>query len=344
MPTVAVTGADTAVGRALLQRLDADPQVTAILGIGCDEPPMPVARLELRTVDLRDTLLPVFLDGADVVVHCAFDPDPNHAEDAAFARNVAGARNLLAATAKVGARRLVVLSDGAVYGAHADNAVPLTEDARLRANPDHAPAHQALLIEELVSEWTDEHPAVDVVVLRPATVLGPGADGAAVRLLQVPRVLAVGGHAPPRQFVHVDDVASALHLAATGSLTGPYNVAAEGWLDAGEVAALLGHRTFVVGEAVVGAVTARLWRWKLSPVPAAAIPWAMYPTVLSADRLRQAGWAAAHSNREVLREFADEHGDHIALGTAVVRRRDLWLAGFGVAGLLAGLLLGRRRD
>ena len=41
--------------------------------------------------------------------------------------------------------------------------------------------------------------------------------------------------------MHVDDLAAALALVATRDLPGAYNVAADGWLDAAEAAALIGR-------------------------------------------------------------------------------------------------------
>ena len=69
MTVVAVIGAGSLVGRAVLGRLQAAEDVELILGIDVVEPEMPVAKLEFRPVDVRDLLLQLALDGADAVVH-----------------------------------------------------------------------------------------------------------------------------------------------------------------------------------------------------------------------------------------------------------------------------------
>ena len=342
MSTVAVTGATTPAGRALLPRLDADPSVDRILALDVEEPGMPVAKLEFRAADVRDPLLPNALAGADVIVHLAGRCGPEHDEDTMFARNVHGTRNLLAAAHRVGVRKFVHLSSAAVYGAHADNPVPLTESAPLRANPDFAYGYQQLLSEELVAQWQSAHPEVVVTVLRPAPVLGPGVDDFLTRQLEAPRLPVVRGYVPPRQFVHVDDVAAALTLAVTNDLPGAYNVAADGWLPTEELTAVLGRRPFLVPETVAFSAVEQLWARGMTPLPPGALHYVMHPVVLAADRLHERGWAPAHSNREIVREFADAHREYVTVGGLRLRRRQLYIGAFAFAGLVAGLAFGRR--
>lgn len=342
MSTVAVTGAATPVGRALLARLDADEAVTCVRAVDLVEPDMPGAKVEFRAGEARDPLLPNALDGAAVVVHLAGRCGPDRDEDTMFARNVHGTRNLLAAAERVGARKVVHLSSAAVYGAHPDNPVPIDEDAPLRANPDFGYAYHQLLGEELVSEWSAGNDGVTVTVLRPAPILGPGVDDFLTRQLESPRLPVVRGYVPPRQFVHVEDVAAALALAVAADLPGAYNVAADGWLPTEELMSLLGRKAVVLPETVAFSTAEQLWARGLSPLPAGALHYVMHPVVLSAERLHARGWAPSRSNREIVREFADAHREYVTLGRVRLRRRQLYVGACAGAGLLFGVLLGRR--
>nr|MBA2530428.1 NAD-dependent epimerase/dehydratase family protein [Euzebyales bacterium] len=326
MTTVAVTGAGGFIAGAVLERLDADRAVDRIIGIDGVEPQMPVAKLDFRRADIRDPLLPVALDGADAVVHLGLTPGPMRAEDTMFAVNVSGTRNLLAAADKVGVGRLVHVSTAAVYGAHPDNVVPLTEDAPLRANPDFSWAYHHLLAEELVAAWAGDHPGVAVTVLRPVTVLGPGLRNFVARHLEQPRLPLVRGSEPPVQLLGVDDLAAAVALAVTGELSGAYNVAPDGWLPLRELARLLGKRPLELPESVAFAAAHRLWRHGLLDTPPGALRYLMHPWVVSTQRLHDAGWAPTRSNREVVREFVAEHHGWLSLGRWRVRRRDAYAA------------------
>lgn len=333
MTTVAVTGAASAVGRALLERLDADRSVTRIIGLDLREPEMPVAKLDFRVTDVRDALLPLALEGAETIVHLI--PDIDGSQDTRFALRVHGTRRLLEAVARVGARKLVHVSSATVYGAHPDNPLPLDEDAPLRAHHDFPTAYHRLLAEELIAEFAARHADVIVTVLRPAAVLGIGVDTVVSRHLENVRLPLVAHHDPCVQFVDVDDLASAVRLCVVKDLPGAFNVAAEGWLTASEVSTLLGKRLVHVPEAVAFSAAERLWRWGLVEAPPGALRYLMYPWVMDTTKVRQAGWVPARSNREILRHFAATHHPHLALGTLRFRRRDLYASAVGGAAAAA---------
>jgi nucleoside-diphosphate-sugar epimerase len=341
--TVAVVGAANFVGAAVLERLDADRRVQRLLGLDCDEPKMPVAKLDFRPADIRDPLLSVALEGADVVVHVGLTPDPMAAEDTMFAINVNGTRNLLEAAAQARVRRFVHVSSAAVYGAHAANAIPLDESAPLRANPDFSWAYHHLLAEELVTAWAQEHPDVTVTVLRPVTTLGPGANTFVARHLEQPLLPIVRENEPPVQLLHVDDLATAVQLAATTDLPGAFNVAPDGWLSARELAHLLGKRAVTIPEAVAFSAARSLWSHGVLGAPAGALHYLMYPWVLTSERLHDHGWVATRSNREVAREFAAEHRPYLSAGRLRVSRRTLHRSGTAAFSGLAYLTMTRAR-
>ena len=343
--TVAVTGAAGFVGAAVLERLDADRRIGQLLGVDGAEPQMPVAKLDFRAADLRDPVLAVMFTGADVVVHLGVTPEPQASEDTMFAINVHGTRNVLEAAAKAGVRRFVHLSSGAVYGAHPGNPVPLDESAPLRANPDFSWAYHHLLAEELVHTWAAEHPEVAVTILRPATTLGPGAEHFVARHLEQPLLPIIRDNEPPVQLLHVDDLATAVQLAVTTDVPGTFNVAADGWLAARELAHLLGKRAITVPETVAFAAARTLWPRGALGAPAGALHYLMYPWVLSCERLHAQGWSATRSNREVVREFAAEHRPYVCLGPVRARRQSLYRAALAaVATLVLALLAARRRS
>lgn len=330
--TVALTGTGTALGKAVFQHLHAEKSVSAIVDVDLTEP---------------DQLLPVALEGSGVVVHCALEPALDRDEDTSFGRVVHASRNLLDAVAKVGAHKLVVVSSAMVYGAHPDNDLPLAEDAPLRANPDFPWAYQLMLVEQLVEEWADGHPAVTVTVLRPAIMLGPGIEGLMSCHLQSPRLPLIRGQSAPLQFVHVDDVAAAVRRAATTDLPGTFNVAADGWLPVTEVCVILGRRSITLPEATAFEAVRWLWGCRLWHMPPGVLHYLMYPCVVTADRLQAHGWTPTRSNREIVREFAQAHHAHLMIGRLRVRRRDLYGSVLIAAGLLAlwlgGRIKGRRQ-
>ncbi|MBW3561368.1 MAG: NAD-dependent epimerase/dehydratase family protein [Actinobacteria bacterium] len=350
--TVAVTGVGVLLGRRLVDRLVADDRVVAIRGLDI-APPDDLAgtpKLSLVHADVRDAGFGRHLQDVDVLVHLVFVMDEMDDVNAMRAINVDGTRNVFEAAVEAGVDQVVYTSSYVVYGAHPDNQLPLHEDSPLRVNPDFAYAEHKAEVERWLDGWLPEHQDLDVAVLRLGLVAGPDVDNFIVRAItETVRPMIVKGYRPPVQFAHVEDVADALRHAIDQRLDGRFNVACEGWLSFEEAAQLLGQRSLSeVPEAVAFSVAERLWSMGLALFPPGALHYFMHPFVMSVERMRATGWRPAHTNRETLRQLADEHEGYVTLRRDLrVRRRDLRIG----AGLAGGLLLAaalrytlRRRD
>ncbi len=301
--SVAVTGASGLVGRHLLPALAAHPDVDRVLGLDVREPDRRPRNVEFARVDIAGTELKPLLEGIDVVVHLAgvVDPVPDVALMARV--NVEGTRHVLDAAASVGARRIVRISSATVYGAWANNPVPLAEDAPLRPNPHFSPAVQGAEVERLLGEWRADHPDVTVTTLRSAPVVGPGAERLPARILLGRPPLRVRGAAMPVQVVHVDDLAAALALAATRDLPGVYNVAADGWLDASDMREMIPRSAVPALPAeALERMLDRTWELGLGDVPPGVVPYLTHPWVIANDKLKAAGWVPTHTNVDAISE------------------------------------------
>lgn len=299
VPTVAVTGAAGLIAQSLLPRLATDRRVVAL---DVREPARRVRGIDVRLVDVaRSDLRPV-LEGAEVLVHLASVVDPLP-DEALMARvNVQGTRRVLEAAAAVGVRKVVRVSGTTVYGAWADNPVPLREDHALRPNPGFSPAVHAVEAERLLLAWGASDPARVVTTLRTAPVLGPGADRLPSRLLLGRPRLRVRGASPPVQAVHVDDLVAALELVIRADHRGTFNVAADGWLDA-EAARALFPASMVPALPEELLTRSLRWWWAVGvgEIPPAVVPYLVHPWVAANDRLRGLGWAPAYGNEEAIR-------------------------------------------
>jgi nucleoside-diphosphate-sugar epimerase len=224
-----VTGAGGFLGRHLVaELLRAGDEVTALLRPGGDAPPelagATVARADLRVPGaLEDT---VDLGGLDVVHHLAASLAPPWR--LMFEANVTGTEHLLAALAAAGWRgRLVHVSSFAVYGlnqlpagALVDEATPLEPEPGRR--DDYA--WTKLLQERLVRRFAAAHGEVELVVVRPGAVYGPGRtwQHRVGRQLSERAVLLLGGgNLVPLSYV--ENTASLLsvagrHPAAAGAV------------------------------------------------------------------------------------------------------------------------------
>jgi nucleoside-diphosphate-sugar epimerase len=338
---VAVTGAASGVGHALACRLAASDQVKKVVAI--DERRADVPGATWRVLDVRDPAIADKLRGADVVVHLALDLDLDSDPKARSAFNVRGTQTVLTAAAAAGVRRVVLCTSAMVYGAQADNDVPLAEDAPLRATSEASFVDDLLEIERLGRRAPRAHPGLNVTVLRPAVLVG-GTDTALTRYFESPRLLVVAGSRPCWQFCHVEDLVSALEFAALERVDGEMAVGCDGWLEQEEVEELTGIRRMELPPSIAFGTASRLHRLGLTPSPAGDLAYTMHPWVVSGSRLHDAGWRPSWTNEEVLAELiAEVAGRNSVAGRRLGRKDATALGAAGATVALVGAAAAVRR-
>lgn len=308
---VLVTGAFGFIGTAVGRRLAlAGHDVVAVTSRPLGTAPTPLFRCRVVRADLRDegSVRAALADARpDAVCHLAglgeVRESFQHPEEY-HAVNAGGTKTLLdALTATAPGRRFVFASSAAVYGVPEHQ--PVAEDAPLLPT---GPYGESKVAAEQAIETAAMGGAIGAARLRIFNAAGAVAGVADANLSRViPKALAVAagqaGHvevngdgSAVRDFVHVDDVASAFLLALeNGCRPGKapaYNVGAT----AASVAEIL---------AVTGEVTGR-------PIPVVRNPPRNEPRVLISDHTRigaELGWSPA---RSALREIVADAWDAVS--------------------------------
>jgi nucleoside-diphosphate-sugar epimerase len=333
---VVLTGADGPLGGRVGDLLAHDPAVDAVVRLHAED-------LEAAHASPGSLKLP--MEGATTLVHLGRSDAVAELDGTGTAGvDVVGTRALLEAAGSVGVTTVVVLSSATVYGAWPNNPVPLTEDAALRPHPALAYATHKAEVERLTAEWKDGHPSVSVAVLRPVIAVAEDTTDWLATSLWAGSTFAPGDGDTPVQFVHLDDLASAIDLARRERLDGPYNVAPDGWIRSDELSKLAGRGPRVRLPERVSHRLAQ-WRWKLglTSTPPGVVAYRVDPWVVANDRLKAAGWAPEFSNDEAYVLGTKPSG---WASVSPRRRQELVLGGLGVgiAGLaVGGALLVRRR-
>ncbi|HEX4902600.1 MAG TPA: NAD-dependent epimerase/dehydratase family protein, partial [Acidimicrobiales bacterium] len=300
MSRIAVTGAAGPVGRRVCALLLADPDVDRVVAIDRQRVHLPPgtdrSRLETRRVHLKDADLDVLLAGADTVLHLA-GSDP--LEGTPVDHDLTTTSRVLAAADRCGVGQVVVRTSATVYGAWADNPLPITEGAPLRPNDETPWVQVRASIEARVQEFADTHPDVAVAVLRPCVTVSEDGPDELGRVLAAARVVAPADDAPPAQFVHVDDVASAVDVVRRARARGAFNVAPDGGVEAPRIGALVGGAPRLsLPPWLARRLTDLGWRYGVAPTPPGFLPFVTEPWVVASDRLRELGWEPSLSGDE----------------------------------------------
>ncbi len=229
------------------------------------------------------------------------------------------------------ARHVVIVSSALVYGAWANNPIPLTEDAVLRPDVEFAYARQLAAVEQFADDWRVAQPGRSVTVLRPVISMASDGTSGLARALAAGMGQRFGEEDPPAQFLHLDDLASAVTLAVERELDGVFNVAPDSFIPAESVRALAGARPRIkLPDRLAEVVGSLRWRFQRGPIPPGLRSYTRSPWLVANDRLRAQGWKPTVTNEQAYVE-----GTEAKWWTMVTpkRRQELSLAGMGLGGL-----------
>jgi nucleoside-diphosphate-sugar epimerase len=224
--TVLVTGAGGFIGAHLVRRLASLGMEVRALDLRPQDKSAAGDEVLTHQVDICDpaAVAPLF-EGVDTVFHLASLHLEVGANPAAFdVVNVEAAANLVTLAAERGVRRFVHTSSVGIYG-DAGRGLPLEEDAP--KHPD-SPYERSKLKGERAVLARALDTGLDLIVLRPAWVYGPGCPrtGKLLRTLEKGRFFYFGRGDNVRHPLYIDEMIDAYVLAAevTGLKSRIFNI------------------------------------------------------------------------------------------------------------------------
>ena len=244
--TALVTGGAGFIASALIPALVEDGYDVRTCGRRPRPPSLPEA-VAYHQVDLADTgvHLGPLVDGVSHVFHLAGASSSRSTEEEMHRSNVVATEHLLAATAAGGVDLVLHMSSTSIYGEKDQLPVPVPET--VVPSPSRGYGKAKWLTEQVV--WRHAEQGMAVVVLRPVSVHGPGAnkllasamlDVAIERFAGLDTVLV---HERPveQRLLHLDDVVAAcLYLPGVEEARGrAFNVAMPIFPSSVEVAGML---------------------------------------------------------------------------------------------------------
>ncbi|CAN5262719.1 NAD-dependent epimerase/dehydratase family protein [soil metagenome] len=205
--------------------------------------------VDYRAVDLVESeqLGPMF-DGVTDLFHLAGASSSTSSDDEMHQANVVATERLLEAAPRDHLERVVHMSSTSVYGEEAQLPLPVRED--VEPHPSRGYGKAKWETEQVV--WEQGRAGMPVVVVRPASVYGPGnikllasavLDVAIEAFAAVPAI-AVPAEPVEQRLVHIDGLVRAcVHLARDEAAVGrAFNVVAEAYPSSHEIARILAEQ------------------------------------------------------------------------------------------------------
>ena len=309
--SVAITGASGYVGARLLRKLEDEEDIRKLVAIDTLPPAVPIRNMAAYRTNVTEPIDDALTQhNVSTVVHLAFIArrGRNRQEvDSIRETNLAALGSVLESSARAGVNHIVYLSSHTVYGAHAGNPVPLTDEAPLRPIPDFPYGYDKFLSEQMLQEFQETHPDIAVTILRSCMVLGPSAGNYITKAFFRPWLLGVLDYDPPLQFVYEDDLARIVTIVIQRRLPGVFNVAGDGVVFYTEFAQMIKSRLINLPSFLAYGLAQLSWNLHIQrESTSCGLDLVRYPMVLSTGKLHQAtGYRFWHTSMETLSAFAN---------------------------------------
>ena len=308
---IAITGAAGYIGSRLLRELEEGGEQRKLLAFDTKPLAFPIHNVAAYRQDVTEQIDDIlYAHRVTTLIHLAFDARRGHnrREVAAIRQsNLNTLKSVLDSCVRAEVRHFVFLSSHTVYGAHRDNPIPLTDDAPLRPLADFPYGYDKFVSEELIGEFTAEHPDLKVTILRPCIVLGPNAQNSISRGLFRRILMGVLDYNPPLQFLYEDDLARVLAIIIGREMPGVFNVAGDGVVFYRELAAIIESRLLSLPALLAYPVVQLAWNLGIQrDSTASGLDLVRYPMVLDTSKLRRAtGYRFWHTSLETLTSFTN---------------------------------------
>jgi UDP-glucose 4-epimerase len=307
---VLITGIGSFWGGRVAQALEQDDDVEMIVGLGVEEPQVPLERTEYVRADQSYSILSriVRATQVDTILHTFLVVDSTHMSGRNLHEvNVIGTMNLLAAAgaADSSVRTVVVKSSTLVYGSSYQDPAWFREESQRKDPPATRVERSLLEVEGYLRDFAEDNPHVAVSLLRFANVLGTDIVTPITTALQLPLTPCVLGFDPLLQFVHEVDVVRSIEYVMSNQVPGAFNVAGDGKLPWSEVAAICGRRLIPLPPVFTELAAAPLGMAGLVDLPPELLGLLRYGRGVDNRRLKAAGFEYRYTSAGAVESFAE---------------------------------------
>ena len=311
---VMVTGVSRYLGGRFTQLLQADPDITRVIGVDVVPPKTDLGDAEFVRADIRNPVIGKVISQAEVdtVVHMAVLATPLDAGGRAMMKeiNVIGTMQLLAACQKApSVRKLVVKSSTAVYGSSPQDPAMFTEDLEPNAMARTGYAKDSVEVEGYVRGFARRRPDVAVTTLRFANFVGPRVRTPLTSYFTLPVVPTVLGFDPRMQFVHERDGLEVLWRTTLGDHGGTYNIAGDGVMTLSQAIRRAGRPSLPLPQPAAPWIGQALRRLGITDFSSEQMRFLSYGRVVDTSRMKDVlGFTPRYSTREAFDDFVERQG------------------------------------
>jgi UDP-glucose 4-epimerase len=309
-----VTGVSRYLGGRFTQLLQADPDISRVIGVDVVPPKTDLGDAVFVRADIRNPVIGKVISRAEVdtVVHMAVLATPLDAGGRAMMKeiNVIGTMQLLAACQKApSVRKLVVKSSTAVYGSSPQDPAMFTEDLEPNAMARTGYAKDSVEVEGYVRGFARRRPDVAVTTLRFANFVGPKVRTPLTSYFSLPVVPTVFGFDPRVQFIHERDGLEVLWRTTLDDHGGTFNIAGDGVMNLSQAIRRAGRPSLPLPGPAAPWIGLALRRLGVADFSTEQMRFLSYGRVVDTSRMKEVlGFTPRYSTREAFDDFVVRQG------------------------------------
>lgn len=303
--TVLVTGAAGALAQQVINRLRDEYQIVAVdfRKITYHSDDIPSYKVDFNKRVFEDLFKHHDFDS---VIHLGRISSAEETRMRRYNANVLGTQKLLDLSHKYGISNVIVLSTYHVYGSSPYNPALIDETAPLKAAELTMDLVDSVELESLANIYLWRYPDLNITILRPCNIVGPGVRNTISNLLSSKYAPVLMGFSPIMQFIHIDDMADAVTLAHKQRKRGVYNVSTNDWVayqDALELCECTPIPIPSIPPVLPRAITGFL---NLTMFPCYLLNYFKYPVVIDGSHFNETfGFKAKRPIKEIFRTYRE---------------------------------------
>ena len=218
-----------------------------------------------------------------------------------FRINLGGTRAVFKYCEKFGAKHCIFVGRHTYYGAAADSPMYHSEDEPPMAVTTFPELADLVAADLYAGSAIWRIPKLTTTVLRMVYTLGPTHAGTLAGFLKGPRVPTVLGFDPLFQFLHEEDIASAIEATITNKIEGVFNVSGPAPVPLSVVIRETGRTAVPIPEFIFSKISGRFGFPKLPP---GALSHVKFPVTIDSSVFRDlTGWEASFDEVQCMESF-----------------------------------------
>lgn len=304
-PHVLITGAAGALAQQVINHLSDSHQVVAVdfRKETFHSEDIPSYKLDYNKRVFEDLFKQYRFDS---VIHLGRIQSSEETIQRRYNANVLGTQKLLDLSHKYGVSHVTILSTFHVYGADAYNPALIDETAPLKAAELTQDLVDSVELENLANIYLWKYPDLNITILRPCNIVGPGVNNTISRLLSSKFAPCLLGFSPIMQFIHLDDMAIAIERAHRKRKRGVFNVAPSDWVAFQDALELAGCTTIPLPSIppILPRMLAKVLNMK--SFPAYLLNYYKYPVVIDGSHFeKEFDFKPRYLLKEIFRTYRD---------------------------------------